>query len=179
MNIRKILPFAVLAIVIFMVACTNTKKEDASVSTIPNQDTIGLAEYQRWKMENEIKEQIQNEKDQQAAAVTAAPASRKSTSTARTSSSRSSSGSGTYSSGSSSSGSSNSGTVAQPQQQQRKGMSHTAKGAIVGAASGAVIGAVANKKDRLGGGVVGGVIGAATGAGVGAIVDKKERQRGY
>lgn len=179
---KRILPFAVIAVMLVSVACRNTKKED-NANAIPTQDTLGLAEYQKWKMESEVRNRLMQEQqlqdEQQAVAAAPAPrASSSSRSTARSSSSRSS---GTYRSGGNSSGSGNSGTVAQaPAPQRRKGMSHTAKGAIVGAASGAIIGAVANKKNRLGGGVVGGVIGAATGAGVGAIVDKKQRQRdGY
>ena len=162
----------------FIMSCTSRKK-DAEAAAVQVQDTLGLAEYQKWKMESEIREKIEAEKELENNAVAASAATRRSSAA---SSSRS--GNRVYRSSGSSSGTSNSsgsGTASAPAPApQRKGMSHTAKGAIVGAASGAVIGAVANKKNRLGGGVVGGVIGAATGAGVGAIVDKKERQRnGY
>ena len=179
MNKKTILPLILFAFVIVMASCTNTKKDDGKAIQIPNQDTTGLAEYQRWKMEAEIREQIKNEKA--AAIVPAVTNPKRPSATTKTSSSKSNIGNNIYRShGNGSSASSGSGTanssVQQPQQQ-RKGMSHTAKGAIVGAASGAVIGAVANKNDRLGGGVVGGVIGAAAGAGIGAIVDKKERQK--
>ncbi|MBO9595746.1 MAG: glycine zipper family protein [Niabella sp.] len=180
---KRIMPFAVIAIMILVVACRNTKKED-NAGAIPVQDTLGLAEYQKWKMENEVRNRLQQEQQlENAGAVAPAATSRSSASSSRSSSRSSSSRGTTYRSGGNggdySSGSS--GTVAQaPAPQRKKGMSHTAKGAIVGAASGAIIGAVANRKNRLGGGVVGGVIGAATGAGVGAIVDKKQRQRdGY
>ncbi|MCF3107840.1 YMGG-like glycine zipper-containing protein [Niabella sp. CC-SYL272] len=177
---KRMMPFAVIAMMILVVACRNTKKED-SAGAIPVQDTLGLAEYQKWKMENEVRNRLQQEQqlENAAPAATSRSSAVSSHRSSRSSSSRgttyrSGGGGGDYNSGSS-------GTVAQaPEPQRRKGMSHTAKGAIVGAASGAIIGAVANRKNRLGGGVVGGVIGAATGAGVGAIVDKKERQRnGY
>ncbi|SDD36733.1 YMGG-like glycine zipper-containing protein [Niabella drilacis] len=178
---KKIIPFAVIAIMILAVACRNTKKED-STGAIPVQDTLGLAEYQKWKMENEVRNRLQQEQQMENTAAPAA-AARSSASSSRSSSRSSSSRGTTYRSGGGDGNyeSGSSGTVAQaPAPQKRKGMSHTAKGAIVGAASGAIIGAVANRKNRLGGGVVGGVIGAATGAGVGAIVDKKQRQRdGY
>lgn len=169
----------VVAIVLFLAACTGRKK-DENASAIPVQDTLGLAEYQKWKMENELRERMEAEdREREAQNVVAAPVRK--TSSARSSSSRSS---GTYRSSGSRSGSSSGsqGTASYPAQapvRQRKGISHTAKGAIVGGVSGAVIGAVANKKNRVGGGVVGGVIGAATGAGVGAIVDKRQRERGY
>ncbi|MGJ7031366.1 YMGG-like glycine zipper-containing protein [Niabella hirudinis] len=181
---KKIIPFAAIAIMILAMACRNTKKED-STGAIPVQDTLGLAEYQKWKMENEVRNRLEQEQQLENAGAVAAPAAaaRSSASSSRRSSGSSSSRGTTYRSGGGDGGysSGSSGTVAQaPAPQKRKGMSHTAKGAIVGAASGAIIGAVANRKNRLGGGVVGGVIGAATGAGVGAIVDKKQRQRdGY
>ncbi|GAB3432806.1 YMGG-like glycine zipper-containing protein [Niabella aquatica] len=173
---------ALLITILITVSCTSRKK-DADAGPMQGQDTLGLAEYQKWKMEAEIRERIaaENElkEEEKAATVAAAAGSRKKVSSSRSSSSRSHT---TYTSSGSNRGSAGSGNASVPAQQapQRKGMSHTAKGAIVGAASGAVIGAIANKNNRVGGGVVGGVIGAATGAGVGAIVDKKEKQkRGY
>ncbi|WP_018626746.1 YMGG-like glycine zipper-containing protein [Niabella aurantiaca] len=175
---KRIIPFAVIAVMLLAVACRNTKKED-STGAIPVQDTLGLAEYQKWKMENEVRNRLEQEQQAEVAPAAAAPArSSSARSSSRSSGSRgttyNSGGNGDYSSGSAGT------TEAPAPAPQKKRMSHTAKGAIVGAASGAIIGAVANKKNRLGGGVVGGVIGAATGAGVGAIVDKKERQRnGY
>lgn len=181
MNIKRFIAvFAVLIVMVFIVvSCTNTKKDDAKNTGIQVQDTLGLSEYQKWKMQNEL--------SNPSAVPPQATASTKSSSSSSKSASKSStsrrttykSSGNTYSSSSGSSGSqsgtSNNTAATQPAATQRKGMSHTAKGAIVGAASGAIIGAVANKKDRLGGGVVGGVIGAATGAGIGSVVDKKER----
>ena len=55
----------------------------------------------------------------------------------------------------------------------KKGLSKTAKGAIIGGVVGAGTGAVVNKKNRLAGGVVGGVIGAGSGAVIGHELDKK------
>lgn len=172
-------PLLLLLVTILIGSCTSRKK-DANAITAPAADTLGLAEFQRWKMENEIRAQVKAEQeliDEKEAKSTyvAAPvvSAKKNSSGTRSTSSRSGK---TYRSGGYNQGSA--GTVAQPSQAPRKkGMSHTAKGAIVGAASGAVIGAVANKKDRVGGGVVGGVVGAATGAGIGILVDKKERKR--
>jgi len=64
--------------------------------------------------------------------------------------------------------------------EKKKGWSHTAKGAVVGAGAGAVTGALINK-DHLKGAAIGTVIGAGVGAGTGAIVDhakkKKEQQQ--
>lgn len=180
MKISKTLPLVIAAaVVVLLSACTQTKKDSANDTGISVTDTLGLAEFQRWKMESEIRERIRME-DEMAAATAPVPA--RSYAPARTSSSRSyasSRRSGTRYASSNRGYSSNGGYATTRQQPARKKWSHTAKGAVVGGASGAIIGAVANKKNRLGGGVVGAVVGAATGAGIGAIVDKRERQRGY
>lgn len=185
MNIKKTFPILIAAAVVVMFsACTQTKKDNANLG-LSVTDTLGLAEFQRFKLENQIRQQMMSEQQMSYATAPApvqqyyAPArSSSSRSYARTSSSRRSSGR-TYSSGNRGYSSGNGGYATQRQQPQRKRWSHTAKGAVVGGVSGAVIGAVANKKNRLGGGVVGAVIGAASGAGIGAIVDRRERNRGY
>ncbi len=60
-------------------------------------------------------------------------------------------------------------------QEEKKGWSNKAKGAVVGGVVGAVTGAaVSDKKGK--GAVIGGVVGAAGGYGVGAILDKKKKQ---
>ena len=56
----------------------------------------------------------------------------------------------------------------------KKGWSHRAKGAAVGAGSGAIIGAIANKNNRGVGAIVGGLIGAASGYVIGNEVDRKK-----
>jgi hypothetical protein len=76
------------------------------------------------------------------------------------------------SSGSNTGSASNTGTVQQAPQKQ--GMSHAAKGTIVGAVTGAAAGALLNKKSRGGGAVVGGIIGGATGYTIGRSVDRKQ-----
>ena len=59
----------------------------------------------------------------------------------------------------------------------KKGWSNAAKGAVIGGGTGAVVGAVVNKRNR----VVGGVVGAAVGTGAGYLIgkhkDKKHRRR--
>ena len=163
---KKIIFFPLICISILLLASCTGKKNEASSSQVP--DTLGLAEFQKWKLKNEIKAELKAEQeleDVQSASRATSPA-------ATHNASSGSAGSGnTYSS---STHTVSAGTSATPVPQ-KKGLSHTAKGAIVGAASGAVIGAVANKKNRVGGGAVGAVVGAATGAGVGIIVDKKEK----
>lgn len=70
--------------------------------------------------------------------------------------------------GSSSGGSSSQGTTAK-----KKGISEAAKGTAIGVVSGAALGAIVNKKNRVGGGVVGGIIGGATGYTLGRAQDRK------
>lgn len=64
-------------------------------------------------------------------------------------------------------------TPAQPQPAQKKGWSKAAKGAVIGGASGAVVGAAVSKK-RGKGAVIGGVIGAGSGYIIGRSKDKKD-----
>ncbi len=53
-------------------------------------------------------------------------------------------------------------------------LSKTAKGAVIGGAGGAVVGAVVNKRNRAAGAVIGGVVGGAAGAVIGRSQDKKD-----
>jgi outer membrane lipoprotein SlyB len=64
-------------------------------------------------------------------------------------------------------------TPAQPQPAQKKGWSKAAKGAVIGGAGGAVVGAaVSNKRGK--GAIIGGVVGAGTGYIIGRSKDKKD-----
>ena len=56
----------------------------------------------------------------------------------------------------------------------KKGWSKEAKGTVIGAASGAVIGAVVNKRNRAAGAAIGGVIGGGGGYVIGRSMDKKD-----
>ena len=58
----------------------------------------------------------------------------------------------------------------------KKGMSSTAKGAIIGAGVGAVTGAIVDKKHGEGA-IVGAVLGAGAGAGTGAIIDHNKKKK--
>jgi hypothetical protein len=67
-------------------------------------------------------------------------------------------------------------TVSQPApviEQQRKGWSAKAKGAVIGAGTGAAAGAILNGRNRVAGAVIGGILGAGAGTGIGAIIDRK------
>ena len=56
----------------------------------------------------------------------------------------------------------------------RRKLSKAARGTLIGAGSGAVLGAIINKKNRVAGAAVGGVLGAGVGYGVGRSQDKKD-----
>lgn len=63
-----------------------------------------------------------------------------------------------------------------PAPQKKKGWSHTAKGAVVGAGAGAITGAIVNP-DRVKGAAIGAIVGAGVGAGTGAIVDHAKKKK--
>ena len=170
---KKIL-IAVGAVVILAACSQNNPRTAAETQTLRPADTAGLAQFQAWKAQNELattqalqaqqlaEQQPVREVVRERVVYVSEPRSttRRSTSTARRSSSGSNSG--TYSSGS--------GTT----QQQKKGWSKAAKGAVIGGAGGAVVGAVVNKRNRAAGAVIGGVLGGAVGYGIGRSQDKKD-----
>ena len=163
--------FATVAIAAIFAACnSNTKTSEQAVQ---QGDTVGLAQFKEWKMQQEFIEQSrmyggvddQQNIDAQADAPREVvrekvvyrdrPAPRRTTTT--------------------SSGTSNTGTVAAPAPaEEKKGWSKAAKGTAIGAGSGAVIGAVVNKKNRAAGAVIGGVIGGVGGYVIGRSKDKKD-----
>lgn len=57
---------------------------------------------------------------------------------------------------------------------EKKGWSKAAKAVVIGAGSGAVLGAVINKRNRAVGAVIGGVIGGGVGYGIGRKMDKND-----
>lgn len=158
---------SIVSIAAVVTACNPEPKVAEMTTAAPTLDTVGLAQFQQWKVENELQRQSEiQEQPTQVSYAAAAPVARKKTYTAarRTSSSRSVSnqGSGTISSETANTA------------KARKRISKAAKGTAIGAASGAVIGAVVNKKNRVVGGVIGGVLGGGIGYGIGRGMDKKD-----
>ena len=170
---KKIL-FA-LSTVAVMASCSNNNPRTAAETQtlIPPADTAGLAQFQAWKAQNELAVANQLAQQNQAVAqptevvrerivyVDRPTTTRRSSSSTRRSSSSSSGSSGVYNSGST-------------QTAQKKGWSKAAKGAVIGGAGGAVLGAVINKRNRAAGAVIGGVLGGAVGYGIGRGQDKKD-----
>ena len=155
-TMKKVLTtLSVVAIAaIFMTAC-NRNPQTASESKVAFEDTVGLAQFQAWKAQNERV----NPAMYAAAPVAAAPVKRAATRARSTSSN----------SGSMSSTSSN-----QAKTTAKKGWSKSAKYAVIGGAAGGVAGAVINKRNRTVGAVVGAVLGAGGGYVLGRTQDKKD-----
>lgn len=61
--------------------------------------------------------------------------------------------------------------------QAQRRISPQAKGAIIGGGSGAILGAVINKRNRPVGGLIGGVVGAGAGYAVGKHIDNRQKKR--
>lgn len=181
---KKFLPILSLAFV--MVACTTTPKEEAATPPtvgiqLPayNPDTVGLAQYQQWKMQNElaakpaVAEQPTKVVYVQAAPVAKAarkPVAKRSTAPRATAPARSNSDNNAANEGVAVANES----ANEAKAPEKEGWSKAAKGTAVGAGAGAAAGAVLVKKNRVLGGVIGGVVGGAVGYGVGRGMDKKD-----
>jgi hypothetical protein len=129
-----------------MVACKNK----TTTGSIPMQDTTGFAQFQEWKYQNE-----RLEANQAYTQNTKVPVTRTSKSSTK--------------SGSMTSTSQNDAKVVKKQ-----GWSKAAKGAVIGGGTGAVLGVVLNKKNRVAGGIIGGILGGGLGYGIGRHQDKKD-----
>ena len=139
-----------LSIAIFLSACSNKPAAILDAKALLYADTVGLAEFQDWKAQNERVKAVDAYKKES----TPAPIVRR----------RQSSQSGSMVSSSSN----------EAKVEKKKGWSKAAKGATIGAGSGAILGAVINKRNRALGAVIGGVVGGGVGFGIGKSMDKKD-----
>lgn len=138
-----------LAAVVLMTACTRNPSGDQAVKGVSYEDTVGFAQFQNWKAQNE-------RADPETYPASAAPAVvYVSTPPKVVTRMRS---------------------IPAPAATApaKKGWSKAAKGTAIGAGSGAILGAVINKKNRVLGGVIGGVLGGGIGYGIGRSMDKKD-----
>lgn len=160
---KKLLP--ILSILFFSVllftACTNKTTDPAAKagSVLTYVDTTGLADFQKWKTQNELKDPdvyYQQGIEEQPASIvrTATPKTPVRKSVGKTTSMNSVS---QYPAK----------TVA------KKGWSRKAKGAVIGGGGGAIIGALLGKRNRLVGGALGGALGAGVGYVIGNELDRK------
>jgi hypothetical protein len=106
--------------------------------------------------------------------ITTKPARNSSSATKRTSTPKATASAGSAGTGVSSTGA---GTeTSTPEVVKKKGWSNSAKGAVIGAGTGAVAGAIIGK-NKVKGAVVGGLIGAGGGFVVGKVLDKKAENK--
>lgn len=132
------------------VSCKNNADTAATKPAIPAPDTVGLAQFQQWKAQNELV-------TTQSQAATATPPAQtivkyvpEKTTVYRSTSS-----------------SSHTATA-------KRGWSKAAKGAVIGGVGGAAAGAIINKRNRGAGAIIGGVLGGAAGYGIGRHKDKQD-----
>jgi hypothetical protein len=164
---KKLLPISIIAIIaaVVMIACNRRPETDANGKVLTHTDTLGLADFQKWKAQNELKDPTvyYNQGNEIASnqptrtIVKYVPVRRSSAhSTSRS-----------YNSGSMNS-------VSQyPAKSLKRGWSRKAKGAVIGGGSGAILGAVISKNNRLVGGALGGALGAGLGYVIGNELDGK------
>ncbi len=152
--------FPILALVITLVAC-KTKVNTAENKNMVLVDTTGLSKNNILVYVGDNKfVAIEKPVETVVEPVNTAPVHRASVARKKNNNSNR-----VYSSGTS--------TTSNASYPQDKGWSHAAKGTAVGGGSGAILGAVLNKDNRVGGAIVGSIIGAGAGYVIGRSVDKK------
>jgi hypothetical protein len=186
---KKLLPF--FSVALLLAACNSTPKNTITSAMAPAEpqaqvtmaaDTTGLAQFQEWKVQNELSAAEDYAKPVQAVAAVKkisrakkvqprpvpvslpAPVENNTASLPQGSGSEAGSESGTI----------NSESGDEAKATQKEGISKAAKGAVIGGIAGAGAGAVINKKNRVVGAVVGAVIGAGGGYVLGRKMDKKD-----
>src|SRR5688572_21609039 len=149
-TMKKLLTIFTIAALAFAIVACNRNPASVEKVAVSYTDTVGFAQFQAWKAQNEL----MNPTEEVVATTPARTVTRTRTS--------------------SNSGSISSRSTNQAQTVKKKGWSKAAKGAVIGAGTGAVLGAVINKRDRVKGAVIGGVLGGGVGFGVGSHMDKKD-----
>ena len=199
---KKLLPF--LSFAFLLTACSSSPGEPEtktlqSAQPASSVDTAGLAAFQQWKAQNELavatppQQQVEPVAQAPVKTVTIirevrvpqpAPARRASRPPAPApveerpappvQEEPTPGGTGEVASNTGSGASPADAPAPQAETAKKEGMSNATKGAVIGGAGGAVIGAVLNKKNRGVGAVIGGVVGGAVGYGLGKKKDNKE-----
>jgi hypothetical protein len=161
---KKLLPILSILFLsaILISACNSKPPADANAGKILTYaDTAGLADFQRWKVQNELKDPAVYYT--QGTEVSTVQPSRKKTTNSYSSVQRTSNAGGSM----------NSVSQYPAKTTVKKGWSRKAKGAVIGGGGGAILGAVINKNNRLVGGAIGGALGAGIGYVIGNELDKK------
>jgi len=185
---KKFLPF--LSIALFFVACNGKPAETETqiVKAASNQaDTAGLAQFQQWKAQNELAVANDVQQPITSTPVTVirevivereAPVRKRVRSTETSSYPNTAPNNNNSTSENESTVSESSSTASEPViadvPAKNEGWSKSAKGAAIGGAGGAVLGAIINKRNPAVGAAIGGVLGGAGGYGIGRSKDKKD-----
>jgi hypothetical protein len=158
---KRVVPIlSIVAVLALLITACGRKSDDAKSQTLSYADTVGLAEFQNWKFQNERLNASQYYQPGYAVQQSS-PAPVRKTTARKTSSNN-------YGSGSMNSVSQNQAKV------EKKGWSKAAKGAAIGGGAGAVAGAVLVKKNRVAGGAIGAIVGGGIGYLIGRSKDKKD-----
>jgi hypothetical protein len=161
---KKLLPILSILFVsaILISACnSNPSVESNAGKVLTYTDTAGLADFQKWKVQNELKDPAVYYEVGSVASTTQPikKATKSHSSVQRTSNT--------------SGRSLNSVSQYPAKTTVKKGWSRKAKGAVIGGGGGAILGAVINKNNRVVGGAIGGALGAGIGYVIGNELDKK------
>src|SRR5690349_21716292 len=144
---KKLLPILSILFIsaILITACNSKPSADPNAGKVLTYiDTAGLADFQKWKVQNELKDPaVYYTQGTEIPAMQPARKTVKSHSSAQTSSNNNG-------------GSLNSVSQYPAKTTVKKGWSRKAKGAVIGGGGGAILGAVINKNNRLIGGAIGG-----------------------
>jgi hypothetical protein len=142
--------FSILTVVVVLGACKNQSDPaigSAKQATIDSINTVNTVKKQAIDSVNTVKER---EAERRVRAAQANSSNNSSSNTTTT-------------------------TTTTTEEPKKKGWSSTAKGAVIGAGTGAVAGGIIGKNAK--GAVIGGLVGAAAGAGTGAIIDAKKKKK--
>ena len=160
---KKLIPILSMLFIsaILISACNSKPSADPKAGKVLTYtDTAGLADFQKWKTQNELKDPAVYYT--QGTEVSAIQPARKTTK-----------GYSSVQRASNTGGSLNSVSQYPAKTTAKKGWSRKAKGAAIGGGGGAILGAVINKNNRLVGGAIGGALGAGIGYVIGNELDKK------
>lgn len=172
---------SIFTIAVLLAACTSTTNpkanEEAALQAFKDSlrlaaDTAGLADFQAWKAQNELTDPNQYNQASQIAAVAPVVAPVKRSTRSYEPARRTYRNNSTASRGRGYSGASESAYPAKAPA--KRGWSKAAKGTVIGAGGGAVLGAVIHKRNRAVGAVAGGVLGGGVGYGIGRKMDKRD-----
>jgi hypothetical protein len=156
-GMKKVLSIlAVTAVIaVIMAGCKNKGSSETQSASIKYEDTVGLAQFQAWKVLHERESVLNYDPNPP---VAQAPVQRARSTTRHRTSGYMTSSSSNYAKTTT----------------RKKGWSNAAKYTAIGGGSGVVLGALLNRRNRVAGGVVGGLVLGGAGYLLGHAKDKRE-----